>query len=166
MQWMQQHMRKHLAEGEGEPNVLSLRPEPSPPGEAGADTLELLEQAIEHFRHTEQAAAERHVRAEMLARRTMEQVSAAEERARSSEMALRAAETQVERGALKLQQMELELQRAATELAAARTETSAAESRARSAERRATEAENALKNVETKIRRLLSERGLSIGAAA
>ncbi|HEY1542380.1 MAG TPA: hypothetical protein VGG01_08220 [Xanthobacteraceae bacterium] len=165
MDWMQQHMRRHLAEGQGEPNVLSLRSEPAQSGEVGAKTLELVERAVEHIRQTEQAAAERHARAEMLARRTIEQVNAAEERARSSEMALRAAETQAERNSLKLQQMELELQRAATELAAARTDTSAAESRARDAERRAAEAENALKSVEATIRRLLTERGL-VGVAA
>lgn len=166
MEWMQRRMRRHVVDDQDEPDVPPLRSEPAPPAEMGDRTLELVELAVEHLRQTEQTSAERHARAEMLSRRTIEQVSVAEERVRTSEMALRAAQTQVERGALQAQQLELEIARAAMELAAARNETAAAESHARDAERRAAEAEAAVKKVEAAMRRILSERGVAVGAAA
>lgn len=145
MEWLQQHMRRHLEEGQRESNVLSFRPQVSPAEAAGAGTLELLEQAIAHILRTEEAA---------------------EERARGLEMARRAAESQVEREAMKLHEMTLALERAGTELAAARLEVSAAESRARDAERRATDAEDAMKSIATTMHVFLSEKQKSMGAAA
>ena len=161
MEWLQHHMRQHFAEAQSETKVLSLRPNLTPTEEVGAKAVELVERAIEHIRHTEQDAAERHARADMLARKSIEQLNSAEERARGAEMARRAAEAQVERASVKLRQMEVELERVAAELAAAQTKISVTENRARDAEKRATDAANALKRIETSIYALLVERRLS-----
>jgi hypothetical protein len=166
MEWLQHHMRERLAEAQSESNVLSLRPSLTPTEEVGAKALKLVERAIEHIRHTEQESAERHARADVLARKSVEQLNSAEERARGSEMARRAAEAQVERASVKLRHMETELERAAAELAAAQTEILASENRARDAEKRATEAENALKRIATSIYAFLVERRLSTSEVA
>ncbi len=157
MEWLQNHMRQHVAGAQSGTNVLSLRLGLSPTEQAGAKALELVERAIEHIRQTEQDAAERQARADMLARKSIEQLNTAEERARGSELARRAAEAQLERASVKLRQMDTELERAAAQLAAAQTKISASENRAREAEKRATDAENALKRIETSIYALLGE---------
>ncbi len=166
MEWLQHHMRKHLAEAEGASNIISLDPQLRATEDLGAKAVELVQRAIEHIRHTEQDAAERHARADMLARNAIEQLNTVQERARCSELARRAAEAQVERTSVKLQQMEMELERAAAELAAAQTKIRVTENRARDAEERATEAENALKRVETMIHAFLFEKRLSTGDIA
>ncbi len=163
MEWLQEHMRQHLAEAHGESNVFSLRPNDTQAEAVGAKALDLVERAIEHIQHTEQDAAERRAHADMLARKAIEQLNAAEEKARGSEMARRSAETQAERASVKLLQMEKERERLLSELAAAQTKISATEHRARDAEKRATEAENALKRIETSIHSLLVERRLLAG---
>jgi chromosome segregation ATPase len=166
MEWLQHHMRKHLAEAEGATNIISLAPRLTATEELGAKALKLVQRAIEHIRHAEQDAVEKDARADMLARNAIEQLNTMQERARCSELACRAAEAQVERTSVKLQHMEMELERAAAELAAAQTKIRATENRARDAEKRATEAENALKRIETMINALLFDKRLSTGDIA
>ncbi len=166
MEWLQHHMRKHLVEGHSEANVLSLRHQPSLTPGTGARALELVERAIEYIRRTEQDSAERHARAESLARNAIEQLNTAAERLRFSEAARRAAEGQFEGAAAKLRETETELERTAAALTAAQTKISAVESRAHEAEMRATEAENALKRIEASVNSLLLARQLSSGEVA
>jgi chromosome segregation ATPase len=161
MEWLQQHMRKHLAEVQGEANVLSLRPHPIPVEDVGVRALELVERAIQYIQDTEQEAVERHARADTLARNAIEELSSAEERVRAAESARRAAEAQIDGTTAKLREMEIQLERTAANAAAAQTKISAAEKRAREAENRATEAENALKRIEAVIHALMLEKRLS-----
>ncbi len=166
MDWLQHHMRTRLAEAQSDSNVLSLRPALTPTDEVGAKAIGLVERAIAHIRQTEEEAADRHARADMLARNAIEQVKMAEERARASDLARRAAEAQAERASVKIRQIEMDLERMAAELATAQTKISATEIRAREAEKRAGEAENALERIEKSIHALLSERRFSSGEVA
>jgi chromosome segregation ATPase len=166
MEWLQHHMRARLAEAHSESNVLNLRPALSPTEEVGAKVIGLVEWAIAHIRQADQEAADRHARADILARNAIEQVNTAEERVRACDIARRAAEAQVERTSVKIRQIEMDLERMAAELAAARTKISATEVRAREAEKRAAEAENALERIEKSIHTLLSERRFSSGEVA
>jgi chromosome segregation ATPase len=165
MEWLQEHMRKHLAEAQGESNVLSLRPQPLPVEEVGVRAVDLVERAIQYIRDTEQAAAERHARAETLARSALEELKSAEERVRAAESARRAAEARTDGAIAKVREMEIQLERTAANAAAAQTKISVAEERARNAERRANEAESALKRIETVIHSLLLESRLTNSVA-
>ena len=156
MDWLDEHMRKHLAETPGESNVLTLRPQPSLIEEVGARTVELVERAIQHIQNVEEEAAATHARAETLARNALERLKLGEERVRAAESARQAAEARIEEATAKLRDMEIQLERTAANAAAA-------EERARDAERRATDAENALKRIETLVHTLMLEKRLSTG---
>jgi chromosome segregation ATPase len=159
MEWLQQHMRKPIAEVQGETNVLSLRPQPV--DDVGLRALELVERALQYIRDTEQEAVERHARAEMLARNAIAELKSAGERVRAAELARRTAETQKDGATAKLREMEIQFERTAANAAAAQMKISVAEKRAREAESRASEAENALKRIETVIHALMLEKRLS-----
>lgn len=166
MEWLQEHMRKHLVETPRESNVLSLRAQPSPVEDIGVRAVELVERAIQHIQHTEEEAAARHARAEMLARNAIEELQKAEDRVRAAESARWAAEARVDGAGARLRDMEIELERAAANAAAAQTKISAADERAKDAEKRATEAENALKRIETLVHTMMLEKRLSTGEVA
>ncbi len=166
MEWLQEHMRRHLAEAKGESNVLSLRPQTSSVEEVGVRAVELVERAIQHIQTVEEEAAGRHARAETLARNALEELKSAEERVRAAESARWTAESRVDGATARLREMEIQLERAAASVAAAQTKIAAGEVRARDAERRATEAENALKRIETLIHTLMLEKRLSRGEVA
>jgi hypothetical protein len=68
MDWLDEYMRKHLAEAPAESNVLTMRPQPSLIEEVGARTVELVERAIQHIQNVQEEAAATHARAETLAR--------------------------------------------------------------------------------------------------
>jgi chromosome segregation ATPase len=161
MEWLQQHMRNHLAEIQGETNVLSLRPHPIPVEDVCVRALKLIERAIQYIQDTEQEAVERHARADTLARNAMEELNSAEERVGAAESARRAAEARIDGATAKLREMEGQLERTAANAAAAQTKISATEKRAREAENRAAEAENALKRIETVIHAIMLEKRLS-----
>jgi chromosome segregation ATPase len=166
MEWLQEHMRRHLAEAKGESNVFSLRPQTSSAEEVGVRAVELVERAIQHIQTVEEEAAARHARAETLARNAFEELKSAVERVRAAESAHRAAEARVDGATARLREMEIELERTAASAAAAQTRIAAGEERVRDAEKRATEAENALKRIETLVHTLMLEKRLSRGEVA
>jgi chromosome segregation ATPase len=160
VEWLQDHMRKHSVDAQRESNVLSLRPS-SQDEQFGLRAVELAERAIQHIRDTEQQAADRHARAEALARNAIEELQKAEHRVRAAEHARRAIEARFDQAHATLRDMEIQLERAAADAAAAQTKISAAQEETRNAEKRAAEAENALKRIETMLDALLAERRLS-----
>ena len=167
MEWLQEHMRKHLGEAQRETpetpkgNVLSLRPQAVPAKNVGAAALELVERTIELFKDAKNEAAAK----ERLARDAIEKLRSAEEWVRGAEAARRAAEARVDEVSAKLRDVEMALERRTANSAAAQTKIFAAEERARDAEERASEAENALKRIETMIRTLISEKRGEISGA-
>lgn len=164
MEWLQERMRRHLAEapwtGLPNSNVLALRPQPSAE-EVGGRAVDLAERAVRHIRNVEQEAAERHARAEMLARNAIEKLNKAEERVNTAESARREASARVDEMSARLRDVELQLERTAASAAVAQTKAATAEQRMRDAERRATEAEDTIKRIEKALRTLLSEERLS-----
>jgi len=122
MDWLDEHMRKHLAETPGESNVLTLRPQPSLIEEVGARTVELVERAIQHIQNVEEEAAATHARAETLARNALERLKLGEERVRAAESARQAAEARIEGATAKLRDMEIQLERTVTMLPLSRSE--------------------------------------------
>ncbi len=166
MEWLQEHMRKHLVEAKADSNVLSLRPQPSPAEEVGVRAVEMVERAIQHIQTVEEEAAARHARAETLARNALDELKSAEERVRAAESARRAAEARVDGATARLREMEIQLEQAAAGVAAAQTKISTAEERARDAERRATEAQDALKRIETLIHTMMLDKRFNRSEAA
>jgi chromosome segregation ATPase len=166
MEWLQEHIRKHLAESHAESNVLNLRPQPSQAEDLGDRAVGLVERAIQHIRDVEQEAVARHARAETLARDAIQELNKAQERVRAAEAARWAAESCVDGATAKLREMEMQLERMAANAAAARTKIAAAEGRARDTEKRAAEAEKALERIETVIQTLLLEKRLSVSEVA
>jgi len=161
VQWLEDHMRKHLVDADRENNVLVLRPQSPQDEHVSLRIVELAERAIQHVRDTERQAADRHARAEALARNAIEELQKAERRVRAAECARLAIEARFEQVHATLRETEIQLERAAADAEAAQTQTSAALEPARNAEKRAAEAENALKRVETMLVALLSDKKLS-----
>ena len=159
MNWLQEHMRKHLVEAHGHSNVLSLRPQPSDE-QLGLRAVELAERAIEHVRDTERKAADRHACAEALARNAIQKLNKAEDRVRVAESAHRSIEAQLEQAYATMRNIEIELERTAADAAAAQTRILAAQEEAREAEKRATEAENALKRIEAILETMFLQKRL------
>jgi hypothetical protein len=137
MEWLQDRMRKLLAEGQSESNVFDLRPQLAQPEDPTLRAVALVERAVRHIQDTEREAAARHAHAETLARKAIEEVNKAQELARAAESARRKAEAQVQEVTARVQAMEFHL--------------AAAEELARNAEKRAVEAEDALKRIESAI---------------
>ena len=105
MEWLQEHMRKRLAEFHGESNVLSLQAQTLQDEQLGLRAVGLAERAIQHIRDTEQQAADRHARAEALARDAIENVKKAEDRVRDAEYSRRAMEARFEQADARLRDM-------------------------------------------------------------
>jgi len=162
MEWLQEHMRKRLAEAEAESTVVSLGRQASQDDHLGLRAVELAERAMNHIRNAEQQAADRYARAEALARHAIDELRKAEERVRAAEYARRAIEAQFEQAAARLGEMEIQLERAeANAAAAAETKIRAAQEQARAADKRAADAESALKRIETMLDTILMEKNLS-----
>ena len=167
MDWLQDHMRKHLAQPDGDGNILRLRAQAqTPPEQLSLRAVKAAERVIQHIRDTEQDAADRHARSEAIARDAIEELSRAEERMRAAEQARRASEARCAQADAKLRSMEADLERATANAAAFQTKLSVAERAAREAERRATEAETALKRIETMIDALFVQQGQSMQQTA
>ena len=161
--WLQEHMRDHIANSsalESPENVLSFRCPPNSETDPGAAALNLVYQAAEHIRDVDDCPAERQDRAETLAKQAIEMLEIAEARVRSAESARLAAEAEIKEFSdrvekelsIKLQEVEEAMEQTASRIAATEAQLSTAEQRARNADMRADEAENTLKRIEEAIR--------------
>ena len=159
--WLRNYMRAHIdhhsAVGSAE-NILDLRRSPISEISPGAGVLDLINQAADLVRDIDDHAAERHSRAEMLAKQAIEKVEIAEARVRSAESGRLAAEAETKEFSDRLREVEKVIEQTASRIAAAEGQLSVAEQRARTAEMRADEAEDALKRVEEAIRTQILER--------
>jgi chromosome segregation ATPase len=161
--WLQEHMRDHIANSsalESPENVLSFRCPPNSETDPGAAALNLVYQAAEHIRDVDDCPAERQDRAETLAKQAIEMLEIAEARVRSAESARLAAEAEIKEFSdrvekelsIKLQEVEEAMEQTASRIAATEAQLSTTEQRARTADMRADEAENTLKRIEEAIR--------------
>ena len=160
--WLQDYMRAHIgnhsAAGSAE-NKLGLRRPPNSEMSPGAAVLNLINQAADVLRDIDDHAAERHARAETLAKQAIEKVEIAEARVRSAESGRLEAEAETKEFSDRLREVEKVMEQTASRIAATEGQLSAAEQRARTAEMRADEAEDALKRVEEAIRTQILEKG-------
>ena len=161
--WLRGHMRDHIANHsalDSAENILSFQRSPNSKMNPGAAALDVVYQAAELIRDVDNYAAERHARAESLARQAIEKlkiahdcVQSAESRRRSAEAEIKEFSDRVEKElSVRLQEVEEAMTQTTSRITFAEAQLSAAEQRARSAEMRANEAENALKRIEEAIR--------------
>ena len=161
--WLREHMRDHIANHsalDSAENVLSFQSSPNSKMNPGAAALDVVYQAAELIRDVDNYAAERHARAETLARQAIEKLKIAHDCVQSAESRRLAAETGIREFSdrlenelsVRLQEIEEAMEQTASRIAAAEAQLSAAEQRARTAEMRANDAENALKRIEEAIR--------------
>ena len=160
--WLREHMRTHIANysavGSAD-NIVNLRRPPNSETGPGATVLNLIYQAADLVRDIDDHAAERHARAETLAKQAIENVEIAEARVRSAESGRLEAEAETKEFSDRLREVEKVMEQTASRIAATEGQLSAAEQRARTAEMRADEAEDALKRVEEAIRTQILEKG-------
>jgi exonuclease VII large subunit len=161
--WLREHMRDHIANHgalDSAENVLSFQSSPNSKMNPGAAALDVVYQAAELIRDVDNYAAERHARAETLARQAIEKLKIAHDCVQSAESRRLAAEAEIKEFSdrvgkelsVKLQKIEEAMEQTASRIAATEAQLSAAEQRARTAEMRANDAENALKRIEEAIR--------------
>jgi chromosome segregation ATPase len=161
--WLRDHMRDHIANHsalDSPENVLSFQSSPNSKMNPGAAALDVVYQAAELIRDVDNYAAERHARAETLARQAIEKLKIAHDCVQSAESRRLAAEAEIKEFSdrvgkelsVKLQKIEEAMEQTASRIAATEAQLSAAEQRARTAEMRANDAENALKRIEEAIR--------------
>ena len=161
--WLREHMRDHIANHsalDSAENVLSFQSSPNSKMNPGAAALDIVYQAAELIRDVDNYAAERHARAETLARQAIEKLKIAHDCVQSAESRRLAAEAEIQEFSdrvgkelsVKLQKVEEAMEQTASRIAATEAQLSAAEQRARTAEIRANDAENALKRIEEAIR--------------
>ena len=161
--WLREHMRDHIANHgalDSAENVLNFQSSPNSKMNPGAAALDVVYQAAELIRDVDNYAAERHARAETLARQAIEKLKIAHDCVQSAESRRLAAETGIREFSerlenelsVRLQEVEKVVEQTASRIAAAEAQLSAAEQRARIAEARAAEAENALRRIEEAIR--------------
>jgi len=169
--WLRDHMRDHIANHsalDSPENVLSFQSSPNSKMNPGAAALDVVYQAAELIRDVDNYAAERHARAETLARQAIEKLKIAHDCVQSAESRRLAAETGIREFSdrlenelsVRLQEVEKVVEQTASRIAAAEAQLFAAEQRARIAEARATEAENALRRIEEAIRTRILEKRL------
>jgi predicted nuclease with TOPRIM domain len=125
-------------------NIMPVTALPATQASNGASAQNLIQQVADLFKRVDGYAAERHARADALARQAIEKLKAAEERVRLAELGRRNAEAElaalserVEDFRLKIAEMGTVFEQRATELARA--------------EKRANDVEEALRIVETTI---------------
>jgi exonuclease VII large subunit len=167
--WLLEHMRGHIANtgvANSSDNVFDFPLPSNATKNPGAAALDLVYQAAELIEQVDNYAAEKHARAEMLAKQAIEKLNIAHERVRSADSARLAAESsvkefseQVERRlAVKIQEIERVMEQTASRMAANEAQLTAAEQRAKAAETRAAEAEDALRRIEQTLRTQILEK--------
>jgi hypothetical protein len=135
-------MRNHI--GHDHPvdpakNILSFQ-RPSPSAEnstktiSGATALDLVCQAAEIIRNSDNYAAERQARAETLAKQAIEELKIAHARVQSAELKQQTAEAALKDLIVKVDNLEKSMERAISHLAVADAQVTAAEQRTRTAE--------------------------------
>jgi exonuclease VII large subunit len=161
--WLRDHMRDHITNQsalDSPENILSFQRFPNSKMNPGAAALDVVYQAAELIRDVDNYAAERHARAETLARQAIEKLKIAHDCVQSAESRRLAAEAGIKEFSdrlenelgVRLQEVEKVVEHTTSRIAAAEAQLSAAEQRARIAEARAAEAENALRRIEEAIR--------------
>ena len=86
--WLREHMRDHIANHsalDSAENVLSFQSSPNSKMNPGAAALDVVYQAAELIRDVDNYAAERHARAETLARQAIEKLKIAHDCVQSAE---------------------------------------------------------------------------------
>jgi exonuclease VII large subunit len=167
--WLRDHMRDYITNHsalDSPENVLSFQRSPNSKMNPGAAALDVVYQAAELIRDVDNYAAERHARAETLARQAIEKLKIAHDCVQSAESRRLAAEAGIKEFSdrlenelgVRLQDVEKVVEQTASRIAAAEAQLSAAEQRARDAEIRADEAEKALKRIEETIRARILEK--------
>ena len=167
--WLREYMRDYLANStvaKSADNILSFKHQSQSAKNSGAAVLDLVNQAAELVGEVDRLAAERHARAEELARQTIAKLKIADDHVRSAESARLAAEAEMKQFSdriekevsTKVQEIEKAIEQMALGIAASEERVSAAEQRAISAELRANEAENALERIEEAIRTQILEK--------
>ncbi len=120
MKWLRAHMREHIADDRAvypEKNVLSFRrplfsAENSTKTIPGTRALDLVCQAAEIIRNSDDYAAERQARAETLAKQAIEELKIAHARVYSAETKQQAAEAALKNLIVKVDNLERAIERA------------------------------------------------------
>jgi polyribonucleotide nucleotidyltransferase len=133
-------------------NVHELPPSAAPAPDEGSAALDLVYQAAEAFRASQERARETEAHAQFLCRQASEKLQQAEMRAEGAERAYRELTVAVDQ---KLKEAYRALEQAQANISAQMDKQVAAEFRAQQAEAQAREAKRALELVEEAIRRRL-----------
>ena len=133
-------------------NVYELPPGSAPESDEGSAALDLVYQAADAFRASQDRARETEAHAQFLCRQASEKLRQAEMRAEGAERAYRELKVAVDE---KLKDAYRALEQAQTNISAQMDKQVAAEFRAQQAEAEAREAKRALELVEEAIRRRL-----------
>ena len=120
MNWLRAHMRNHIADDRAvypEKNVLSFRRPPysvenSTKPISGASALDLVCQAAEIIRNSDDYAAKRQACAETLAKQAIEKLKIAHARVQSAESKQQAAEAALKNLIVKVDNLEKAIERA------------------------------------------------------
>ena len=168
MEWLQEHMRKHVSGNSAsvssidEHSNFRYGPLKSSARTERTSAIDLVYQAADAIRDTEEHATAIEANAQSLAKRAIEELQGAERRIQAAETARRAAEAQIGEANARIQQAERVLEMAESRIQALEVERANAELRAKAAEKRAAEVDAELARVEKAIRTRLLKRKAEI----